>query len=382
MSKENLLQYEEEYAKALSLAREKKKLALTKTIEHEELVHLEALGLEGWSEEERIATYNEGVVPYWEKFGYVPKRFWFELFGTRDNRMDPRFMPTDFYYAEIMPYICNAQQWRGLTNKAYVEYIFSDVKQPRTVILKSEGAYLDEKRNLISEDKAVALCLERKTDLFVKVSSGTSGGSGISIIKATDSTADDVRKIFRATDPSFIVQEKVDQHPVLDSINSNSISTIRILSLLMDDKVYIESAALRIAGPDTPFMKIYDDGVTTEILEDGRLHPRVFSDLGKWYDNGRGYFDDSLKVPAMDKIYEEVRRIHPRVGHFKCVGWDFAVDREGNHLLLEYNAYPALGCTQITRCKPVFNERTDWILEDYFERRTWAKNHRQDLLIQ
>ncbi|MBQ9179660.1 MAG: hypothetical protein IJ132_02535, partial [Firmicutes bacterium] len=274
------------------------------------------------------------------------------------------------------------QQWRGLTNKAYVEYIFSDVKQPRTVILKSEGAYLDEKRNLISEDKAVALCLERKTDLFVKVSSGTSGGSGISIIKATDSTADDVRKIFRATDPSFIVQEKVDQHPVLDSINSNSISTIRILSLLMDDKVYIESAALRIAGPDTPFMKIYDDGVTTEILEEGRLHPRVFSDLGKWYDNGRGYFDDSLKVPAMDKIYEEVRRIHPRVGHFKCVGWDFAVDREGNHLLLEYNAYPALGCTQITRCKPVFNERTDWILEDYFERRTWAKNHRQDLLIQ
>lgn len=150
----------------------------------------------------------------------------------------------------------------------------------------------------------------------------------------------------------------------------------------MDDRVYIESAALRISPPDLPYVKIYSGGLSTEILEGGKLHPRVYSDNGAWYDDGNGLFDADFTIPSIDKIYDQVRRIHPRMGHFKCIGWDFAVDEGGDPVLIESNVFPSLGCTQITRCKPVFNEKTDWILEDYFQRRTWEKNHRQDILIQ
>lgn len=43
--------------------------------------------------------------------------------------------------------------------------------------------------------------------------------------------------------------------------------------------------------------------------------------------------------------------------------------------------FPGMGCPQIARCKPIFNERTDWILEDFFIHRTWEKNHRQNIML-
>ena len=374
--------YEHVYNTAFSLAKRTKKLYLTKALEREEQGHLQSIGLDGWSREDRKEAYREEVLPYWKKFGIVPKRFWFELYGSRDHRMDPRFLPADLYFTQILPYINDGLQRPGLMNKAYLEYLFHDVKQPQTVALKIEGTYYNENRNIIGEDDAIGLCLERDTELFVKVSVGASGGRGIFVFTPSECSREDIQGLFREAGANFIVQERIRQQPLLDSLNPASVSTIRVLSLLMDDQVYVESAALRISAPDTPFVKIYDGGFSTEILEGGKLHPRIYSDNGKWFDNGNGLFDEGFAVPSMDKIYDEVRRVHPRMGHFRCIGWDFAVDWNGDPVLIELNVFPSLGCTQITRCKPIFNERTDWILEDCFLKRTWEKNHRQNVLIQ
>lgn len=376
------MDYEQEYIEAIELAQKAKKAYLTKALEREDAEHLRSIDLGDWSMEERRGAYEQEVLPFWQKFGLAPKQFWFELYGSRDRRMDPRFLPADLYFTEILPYMNDGQQKPGLMNKAYLEYLFSDVKQPRTVLLRTGGIYCDEKRRIIDEDRALSMCLEQDARLFLKVSSGSSGGSGIFVIDPDQCKANDILEKFREAGANFIVQEGIRQHPDLSSLNPISVSTIRVLSLLMEDRVYIESAALRISAPDRPYVKVYDGGVSTEILNDGSLHPRVYSDNGKWFDEGKGLFDESFRVPSMDRIYEEVRRIHPRVGGFKCIGWDFAVDLNRDPVLIEYNVFPSLGCTQITRCKPVFNERTDWILEDYFQRRTWENNHRQDVLIQ
>lgn len=83
----------------------------------------------------------------------------------------------------------------------------------------------------------------------------------------------------------------------------------------------------------------------------------------------------------MSKVYDVTKRIHPRMANFKCIGWDFAVDDHGDPVLIECNAYPGIDCSQLTCCRPIFGDKTDRILEDYFLHRTWAKNHRQDVLV-
>lgn len=370
------------YNSALAFARKTKRLYLSRALECEELKVFNNIDLDGWSLKDREDAYRQDVLPYWKKFGRTPKRFWFEYYGSRDYMMDPRFIPADLFYTEILPYMNDGLQRMGLINKGYLEYLFCDVKQAQTVALKIDGSYCDEKRKLISEDDAIAICRERKGELFLKVSADTSSGEGITLFTPSDCSEEDIRKILRGGGPSYIIQERIRQHPDLTKLNPTSVVTIRVFSLLMDNKVYIESAGLRVSVPGASFVTRQDGGFYTEILEDGRMNQKVYSDIGKWFDNGKGIFDDSFRVPSIDRVYDEVRRIHPRVGHFRCIGWDFTIDESGDPVLFEYNAFPGFNIPQITRCRPAFNDRTEWILEDYFSRRSWAENHRQDALIQ
>ncbi len=373
---------EKDYIEALDCALKTKKQYLTSALEMEGQRWLTTIGLDGWSENERKEQYEQEVVPYWNRFGLVPKRFWFELNGSRDHHMNPRFLPDDLYYTEILPYMNNAQQRYGLANKGYYDYLFSDVKRPKTVVLKIEGIYCDEKRNIIRIEDAIGRCRERNETLFIKRTTNTRFGDGITVFVPMEHSDEDIRMIFEKAGPSFIVQEKVRQHPLLNRLNPLSACTIRVLSLIMNNEVFIESAMMRIGGQDSLFITDCDDGINTEILKDHRLHPKALINIGKWIENGGGLYDDSFIVPSTEKLYDEVRRLHPRMSHFKCLGWDFTIDEDGDPVFFEFNVAPAIDISQMVICKPLFNERTDWILEDYFERRTWEQNHRQDILIQ
>ena len=358
-----------------------KKRYLANALEQEASDLLQKIGLDGWDAEARRLAYEQDVRPYWKQFGSAPKQMWFELYGSRDHRVDPRFIPADLYYTEILPYVNNGMQHHGLMNKGYLDYLFCDVKRPETVALKTEGVYMDAKRNIIREEDAIGLFRERDGKLFLKRSTGSKLGKGIFVFTPKSCTEAEIREIFAEAGPSFIVQERIRQHPVIQELSPSSVSTIRILSLLMDNEVTIESAVLRVSGPDMPYVTVHDGGFYAEIMEDGRLYPKVFDNNGAWFDHGKGTFDDSFVMPSMDSVYDEAKRIHPRIAHFKCVGWDFAVDEQGDPVLIEFNAFPGIDCSQTTCCKPIFGDKTDWILEDYYQHRTWEQNHRQDILI-
>ncbi len=373
---------EKGYNEALDCVLKTKKQYLANVLEREGQSLLSNIGSDGWSEKDRRDQYEQEVLPYWKRFGCAPRQFWFELNGSRDHRMDPRFIPDDLYFTEILPYLNNGQQRYGLANKGYYDYLFSDVKRPKTVALKIEGLYCDEKRNIIRAENVIGRCRERNGSLFIKRSTNTHSGDGITVFTPTQCPDEDIRKLFDKAGPSFVIQERIRQHPLLERLSPLSVCTIRVLSLILDHEVSIESAVLRIGEPGVLFVTGYD-GCISEILKDHRLHPRVYVNNGSWMENGGGLFDDSFVMPSMEKVYSEIRRIHPRMAHFKCIGWDFTIDEDGDAVLFEFNVFPgAADCSQLVCCRPIFNEKTDRILEDYFERRTWAQNHRQDILIQ
>ena len=251
---------EREYLQAFDLARKAKKRYLKKALEKEEKEHLISIGLDGWDEKEREDAYQKEVLPYWDKYGIAPEKFWFELFGSRDHQMNPRFIPADIYFTELIPYLNNGLQAPGLSNKAYFEYLFCDVKQPKTVAIRIEGSFYDEKRNPIDEDKMLALCREHSGRLFLKISTGSSNGRGISVLTPTECSDEDIRKLFLRNGSNFIIQEEIRQHGALNTINPTSVCTIRVLSLLMDGKVYVESAGLRVGAPGADYVSSGDGG--------------------------------------------------------------------------------------------------------------------------
>ena len=373
-----VLLYEEAYRKAFQAAKTAKKQYFKEILDQFNRDLLKTLDDGSWSEEDRLRQYEDIVLPYWEKYGYRPERFWFELNCSREQYMDPRFIPSDLYYNELLPYINNLPFRYALQDKCSLDLRFPDVKQAETVCRRMAGVYYDPEMKVIDGNEAAKLCLSCEGDLFIKPSLYTAAGRGIKKFTPSEYSEDDILKFFSETGTNFIVQEKIRQHKAVARLNPDSVSTLRIVSLFIDNKVYIAHTMIRVGPPGQPHVAT-DGGYSAEVLEDGRLYPRAYRDKGTWV-SGReeGLYDDSVVIPGIDRVHEQVRNLHPRLPYFKWIGWDFAIDEESDPVMIEFNTSPGDDIQRVCG-SPLFGDMTERVLDDYFINRRTEDDQLKDL---
>ena len=81
----------------------------------------------------------------------------------------------------------------------------------------------------------------------------------------------EVKAIFDTYGKDFICQEIIKQHKDLSSLNPDYVNTIRIMSLLYNNKVYNVSCVIRVGDRNTTYLKTVKGNVTQgiglEVLE-------------------------------------------------------------------------------------------------------------------
>ena len=317
--------------------------------------------------------YKNTILPYWARFGYRPKRLWFELYSSRDGITDPRFVPGDLYFSGLLPYLNNLHYWHAIHDKCYYDLWFSDVSRPTTVCRRISGVFYDRDMRPITVGEAAKLCLTQSGRLVLKPSTYTQNSEGIRFFEPAIHVG--LTEMLTDAGNNYVIQEPIRQHPSLTQLNPDSVCTIRIVSLFLDGQVAIPYADMRVGGPGADAVAYGSGGYIAEILEDGRLCPRALHDCGDyeggvWIDGVTGgLYDRDFIVPSMDRIRDEVRRIHPRLGHFRWLGWDFTIDEAGNPVMIEFTVCPGTVTSQLSVCKPIFGDFTEQILEDYFLQR-------------
>ena len=127
------------------------------------------------------------------------------------------------------------------------------------------------------------------------------------------------------------------------------------------------------SGADSEVDNTSQGGYQCAIAPDGHLLPIGFTHSdSQWryvdaYPNGVRFSD--VVVPSFDRVVDAARANAARMGHFKLIGWDFAVAPDGEPVFIEYNVIP--GQNQETN-GPTFGALTDEVLEDVFGRRREA----------
>ena len=385
------MDYKKEYTEALASAIESKKKWISEALAKEAKKYLCDIG-GGCTDHE---AYREKVLPYWERFGYVPEEFWFSLAGSRDGVMDPRFMPADLLYTEIIPYLNNMQIVRAIDDKACYDIWFAGAKQAPTVCRRVAGIWYDDGMNMISDEEALQLCMDRSCELFIKPSMYTSGGHSIHTADSSATSSGELAAILKETGANLIVQEEIEQHPALASLNPDSVCTIRITTLLMDGEVHVAHELLRVGARGEKVLLRGKGNYVAQIMDDGRLHEKamffdpVIDETGEegypisWTAAAdKGLYDSEFRVPSMDAVRKSAKMLHERIAHLRYIGWDFTVDREGEPVMIEINCSPGHVHGQTGTCTPMFGDMTDRVLEDFFFERTLEKNQRQGMLIQ
>ncbi len=55
-----------------------------------------------------------------------------------------------------------------------------------------------------------------------------------------------------------------------------------------------------------------------------------------------GVILDGYQLPSYDKAIEMVKRLHKKLPYANLVGWDVAIQEDGEHVLIEINTNPGL----------------------------------------
>ncbi len=241
------------------------------------------------------------------------------------------------------------------SDKNYQEKFVENVKFPHTVARCINHDYYDAKYNYITDSQLMDI-LNKYDKLVFKKSLGIGHGKGVKLC-----FKEDYKDMIQNFGSDFVIQEVLEQHEEMARFNNSSVNIVRITSLYWKGNVYILGSILRVGAP----------GAFCDHLGYGTINPRIVALdekgalIGPAVDPNDGIIYGDLFgkkvtgiIPQYNRIKEIVFISHPKFAQHKIIGWDFAIDKDGNVVCIEYNStVPGIIQTQMV-CGPVFAQKS------------------------
>lgn len=305
--------------------------------------------------------YQEVVVPFWEKYNFVPNKEWFQYYGQLEQKFDPRFIPGDFFQSKLMPFLNNFNMQSTLENKFYFDMILKELDKPYNIFKQVNGYIMDNDNQLITKEEGLEK-LNSYSKVIIKPTN-SSGGKGVKILDLINNREESLKLIDKYFESDFVVQELIIQSPQLSKYNKSSVNTVRINTLLLNGRVEVISKIIRI-GQEGADVDNYSAGGQRRVIDDnGVLLPYLYSKKGFVYTDRDGNDLQPEKLKGIESIIELVKKYHPRFPHLRWIGWDFAIDEDYKPVFIEMNGF---AIENQVNDGPMFKEFTKEILDEYF----------------
>ena len=307
-------------------------------------------------------TYKSEIIPYWAQFKKKPPIYWFRLFSQDGIHTDPRYIPEDLWYGTILPYYSNMFFRRPYEDKCMHHVMFPNLNRPRTIVKSMAGQFYTDNLELLTPSEAFNLCKQEER-FIIKPAIDSGTGRLIQFYDKQKNSTEDIKKMFKDLGTNFVVQEIVEQHPILASLHSASLNTVRILSFFFRGNVYILSVIVRMGAGDAKVDNVSSGGMQCGVdTLTGQFYKLACTKKRDWVPKSPdGAVFADIKIPSYDKIISVVKEEHSKLPHFRLIGWDFSVTPDGEPVFIEYNVCP--GANQMT-CGPTFGDITKEVLED------------------
>lgn len=304
------------------------------------------------------------IKAYWKQFGIRINTDWVAYFYTMSGIYDKKYLPESLYYSEIQPVLNNFKVGNVLSDKNLSENIFT-AKMPKTIIRKINNSFFTDNYDEIDLETAIKL-IQNEYTVIIKPANESYGGDGIEFWDRTKEVSV-LREILIQSD-DLIIQEILEQHDELAKFHRNSLNTIRIVTLKIESNTIVLNAILRMGVNNSKVDNYSAGGIIANLDENGNLFSENIQSNGKsisQHPNSQIYFEGE-SVIHYDEIVKEAINQHNRVPYFKLVSWDFAIDIEGDPVLIEGN-YPSgqLDLHQLNKGS-LFGEYTDPVLKKIY----------------
>lgn len=295
---------------------------------------------------------------------------WHQYFYSRNGFWSEKYIPTSIYNTEILWRLNKFQFRYAYADKGTYDTRFYDINRPCTIIKNVNGYFFDG-QHPITKDEAIERCSNLK-EAIIKPTLGGTWGVGVKLIHSSNGIVSETNRsindLFASYKQSYIVQERLEQHPDLAKLNPTSLNTIRVMSYHRGDEVVILYAVIRIGRKGQIIDNETAGGIKADIdLQTGRIKGSAMGSPteARMPLTDVGTPTDGYQIPCFDKVLEIVKEMHIRIPYFNLIGWDMSVDKEGKPTLIEWNSAPQL--SQVGH-GPAFGALTEEILDEAMRR--------------
>lgn len=299
---------------------------------------------------------------YFKQYGFKVSSAFPEIYKRCNGIVSDKYIPASLYFYYISPYLVNMNLSMAYVDKNMYFRHFPDVRQPKTIFHNMSGRFYTTEMQEATFDEAVET-LSKKEKFIVKPA--IESGRGRDVKMWTGGGISELRDILIDYESNYIIQEVVTQHHEMGKLNPTSLNTCRLYTYrrVGSREYMLLGAAVRFGGKGAyrdnactggGFCKINDDGS----VEDAIHNYRRFGWGSLKAEKGL----EGLRIPNYDKVLETALRLHKTIPYMDLIGWDIAVDEEGEPVLIELNQYPDCEFLQIFN-GPMFGEYTDELLE-------------------
>lgn len=316
-----------------------------------------------------VSSLPSGSVPFFKKYGYRVSRLFSELYFKYNGIKSDLYITPGLYYFNINPYLMNLNLYMAYDDKNIYSMLFRNIKQPKAIVKNINGRfYLPTTDGVVGTEISFADAINivhSQKSFIIKPSLVSGNGSNVILVDPTQKSNTDIEEILNSYSSNYIIQEKLRNHPMLESLNPSSLNTVRIItyrSISSGEYVFLASM-LRFGGVGSikdnaasggGFCKIYEDGK----VDDGIRRYLTFDTSSLFEEKGIR----DLYVPRYQEMIKRCIELHKTLPYFDLIGWDITVDDENEIVLIEYNYAPKPNAIQIIN-GPLFKEYTEEIME-------------------
>lgn len=288
------------------------------------------------------------------------------LYTEKSGKFYPEYIPEELYLMWIDRYFCHREEARYLDNKCYYYRLFSNIKQPELVAMRIGNSWMDGNLQLVSSS-CMSELVHKEPEIVVKRAVNSEGGYGVDFIHGSV-LSENFDEYIHKIPCDVVLQRPVRQHPELAELHPESVNTMRIVSLLTENKVKIYAVCLKIGVGKERVDNGCHGGIYCGVKPDGTLRDYGILDNGNvlHHHPDLGYRFSEKKIPCLRNALNLVKKAHSFMGHFRLVAWDVTIDEQGEAVLIEANLTLG-GINDVQMCSgPLFGKDTKKILDEVF----------------